>query len=194
MSDGAWLTWAREAGEAIAAAGQWRQPRAFDAAGPEGPTVVRVGTLSKTVGVVGGFVAGPQVVVDVLVNRSRPYIFTTALPPADAAAALAAVAVVRGADGEQRRRRLRRHVDRLVPGWPSPILPLVVGDEQTALDAADALLARGLLVPAIRPPTVAPGTSRLRIALSAAHTDDHLDRLVGALDELDLRHHLGGPT
>ena len=129
-----------------------------------------------------------------LVNRSRPYIFTTALPPADAAAALAAVAVVRGADGEQRRRRLRRHVDRLVPGWPSPILPLVVGDEQTALDAADALLARGLLVPAIRPPTVAPGTSRLRIALSAAHTDDHLDRLVGALDELDLRHHLGGPT
>lgn len=164
------------------------------APGPEGPTVVRVGTLSKTVGVVGGFVAGPQVVVDVLVNRSRPYIFTTALPPADAAAALAAVAVVRGADGEQRRRRLRRHVDRLVPGWPSPILPLVVGDEQTALDAADALLARGLLVPAIRPPTVAPGTSRLRIALSAAHTDDHLDRLVGALDELDLRHHLGGPT
>ena len=77
--------------------------------------------------------------------------------------------------------RLRGHVDRLRAGHPSPILPFVCGDESRALDAALALLELGLLVPAIRPPTVAPGTSRLRVALSAAHTDEQLDRLAAAL-------------
>ncbi len=80
--------------------------------------------------------------------------------------------------------RLRGHVDRLRPGHPSPIVPVVLGDEAAALAAAEALLDRGLLVPAIRPPTVPVGTSRLRVTLSAAHTDAHVDALLAALADL----------
>lgn len=156
-----------------------------------GPTVVHVGTLSKALGALGGVAAGPRALVDILVNRARTSIFTTALPPADAAAALAALGVVAGPEGDALRSRLRCHVDRLAPGWPSPILPVVIGDEQDAVAAAEALLSRGLLVPAIRPPTVAPGTSRLRVALSAAHTDDQVARLADALAELGLADHVG---
>lgn len=153
---------------------------------PDGPTVLRVGTLSKALGAQGGFVAGPRRWVDLLVNRSRPWIFTTALSPADAAAALAALGVLRSPEGDALVTRLRAHVDRLSLGWPSPILPIVVGEEGRALDASAQLLTRGLHVPAIRPPTVPVGTSRLRVALSAAHTPAHLDRLEAALDELGL--------
>jgi 8-amino-7-oxononanoate synthase len=149
-----------------------------------GVTVLRMGTLSKALGSLGGFVAGPRRFVDLLRNRSRPFIFTTAPTPADVAAALAAVRVVRSAEGAALVARLRSHVDRLRPGHPTPIVPVVLGDEATALAAADALLAQGLLVPAIRPPTVPVGTSRLRVALSAAHTDAQVDRLVAALDSL----------
>jgi 8-amino-7-oxononanoate synthase len=155
-----------------------------DLAGVEGLDVLRVLTLSKALGALGGGVAGTRDAVDLVVNRARPYIFTTGLSPADAAAAQAAVGVVRSPEGEQLRRRLRAVVDRLRPGHPSPIVPVVLGDERAALDAAEALLAQGLLVPAIRPPTVAPGTSRLRIALSAAHTDDQVGRLLNALDDI----------
>lgn len=151
-----------------------------------GGALVRVGTLSKALGSLGGFVAASRAVVDLLVNRARPFIFTTAPTPADAAAALAAVEVVRGPEGERLRDTLRRHVARLAPGHPSPILPIVVGGEQAALDAAAALAERGLLVPAIRPPTVAPGSCRLRVALSAAHTDDQVSELAAALADLGL--------
>ncbi len=147
----------------------------------DGTDALRVGTLSKTLGALGGFVTGPRLLTDLLVNRARSYIFTTAPTPADAAAALAAVDVVRSAEGDDRRARLRMLVDRVRRDHPSPIVPVVIGDEGAALAASDALLAQGLLVPAIRPPTVAPGTSRLRIALSAAHTDEQVDRLVRAL-------------
>ena len=143
--------------------------------------VVRVGTLSKTLGALGGFVAGPARYVELIENTARPYIFTTAPSPADTAAALAALAVLQSASGDALVARLRAHVDRLRAGHPSPILPFVCGDEHTALDAPRALLEQGLLVPAIRPPTVAPGTSRLRVALSAAHTDEHIGRLDAAL-------------
>lgn len=148
--------------------------------------VLRVGTLSKTVGSLGGFVAGPRRLTDLLVNRARSYIFTTASTPADAAAALAAVGVITGPEGDELRARLRTNVDQLREGHPSPIVPILCGDEQRALDAATALLDRGLLVPAIRPPTVAPGTSRLRVALSAAHTIDQVRTLRAALAELEL--------
>jgi 7-keto-8-aminopelargonate synthetase-like enzyme len=81
--------------------------------------------------------------------------------------------------------RLRAHVERIAPGHPSPIVPIVLGDEERALAASTRLLdEHGLLVPAIRPPTVAPGTCRLRVALSAAHTDDEVDHLATALSEL----------
>jgi 8-amino-7-oxononanoate synthase len=146
-----------------------------------GVTVLRMGTLSKALGSLGGFVAGPRRYVDLLVNRARPFIFTTAPTPADVAAASAALGVLRSHEGEALVARLRAHVDRLRPGHPSPIVPVVLGDEAAALAAAAALLQRGLLVPAIRPPTVPPGTSRLRVTLSAAHTDAQVDALVAAL-------------
>jgi len=143
--------------------------------------VLRVGTCSKTLASLGGFVAGPARYIELIENAARPYIFTTAPTPADAAAALAALRIWRSPEGGALVARLRAHVDRLRPGHPSPILPFVCGAEQRAVDAAAALLEQGLVVPAIRPPTVAPGTSRLRITMSAAHTDTHLDRLVKAL-------------
>lgn len=159
--------------------------------GPELPAVdglqaVRVGTLSKTLGALGGWVAADDEIVDLLVNRARSFIFTTALTPADTAAGLAALAVLRSPEGAALVARLRSLVDRVQPGHPSPIIPIVLGDEDRAVKAAAALLDRGLLVPAIRPPTVAPGTSRLRIALSAAHTDAMVDDLLAALDALGL--------
>jgi 8-amino-7-oxononanoate synthase len=152
----------------------------------DGVDALRIGTLSKTHGSLGGFVAAPARFTDLLVNRARSYIFTTAPTPADSAAALAATVIVRSHEGDDLRARLRAHVDRLRPGHPSPIIAVVCGDEDRALAAADALLDRGLLVPAIRPPTVAPGTSRLRVTLSAAHTAEQVDRLATALRDLEL--------
>jgi 8-amino-7-oxononanoate synthase len=153
--------------------------------GPEvadvSPGVVRVGTLSKALAATGGFVAASRPIVDLLRNRARTFIFTTAPTPADAAAARAALDIVRSAEGEALRERLQQHVDRVRPGHPSPIVPVVLGAEDRALAASAWLLEQGLHVPAIRPPTVAPGTSRLRIALSAAHTYDQVDRLACAL-------------
>jgi 8-amino-7-oxononanoate synthase len=146
-----------------------------------GAAVLRVGTLSKTLGALGGFVAGPASLVDLIVNRARSYIFTTASTPADAAAALAALRIVRTAEGEVLRARLRDRVDQLRPGHPTPIIPIVIGDEEGAMAASRALLEGGLLVPAIRPPTVPPGTSRLRITLSAAHTREQVERLVSCI-------------
>lgn len=150
---------------------------------PEAPCL-RVGTLSKTLGSLGGFVASNRDFCDLLVNRARPYIFTTASTPADTAAALAALQIVRSAEGDALVERLRGYVERVRPGHPSPIVPVILGEEQAALDASAALADRGFVVPAIRPPTVAAGTSRLRVALSAAHSDEEIDELVKALAEL----------
>jgi 8-amino-7-oxononanoate synthase len=150
-------------------------------------SVVRVGTLSKTLGALGGFAAASRDIVDLLINRARPYIFSTALPPADAAAALSALRILRSSAGDVLERRLAGLVERLVAAGlaqtthPSPIVPVVLGTEQAALDASAALLDRGLWVPAIRPPTVPVGTSRLRVTLSAAHRDGDVDRLIAAL-------------
>ena len=148
-------------------------------------TILRVGTLSKTLGALGGFVAGPRAFIDLMINTARPFIFTTAPTPADSAAALAALRIVRSAEGDALLSRLRRHVERIVPGHPSPIIPIVLGDEQRAVDASRRLLDdHDLLVPAIRPPTVAPGTSRLRVALSAVHEQVDVARLAKALTDL----------
>ena len=148
----------------------------------DGLTLVRVGTLSKTLGSMGGFVAASRNVIDLLVNLARPYIFTTALTPADAAAALAAVEVVQSNEGRELTARLAALVERVAgPGHPSPIIPVILGSEERAQHASAALLEDGLWVPAIRPPTVPVGTSRLRVTLSAAHSDDEVARLCAAL-------------
>jgi 7-keto-8-aminopelargonate synthetase-like enzyme len=146
--------------------------------------IVQVGTMSKTLGALGGFVAASQPMVELLVNRARSYIFTTASSPADAAAALAAIGILGSPEGDKLIRTLRSHVDRIAPGHETPIIPWILGGEAAALDAAAALLERGLLVPAIRPPTVPAGQSRLRIALSASHSDAEIMLLVSTLVEL----------
>ena len=149
-----------------------------------GVKALRVGTLSKFLGAMGGFVAGDRELIDLLINRARPFIFTTACSPADAGAALAAVNLYRSDEGAKLRGRLRDLIELLAPGHQSPIVPVIVGDEHEALKASAALLDRGLFVPAIRPPSVAPGTSRLRVALSAAHTDDQVVSLRSALEDV----------
>ena len=140
-----------------------------------------VGTLSKTLGSVGGFVAGPRQIIDLCRNTARSFIFTTASTPADSAAAEAAIRIVGSPEGAELLGRLRSNVERLRAGHRSPIIPVVVGSEEAALAAADSLLAEGFLVPAIRPPTVAPGTCRLRVAVSAAHDPADVDRLADTL-------------
>jgi 8-amino-7-oxononanoate synthase len=146
--------------------------------------LLRVGTCSKFLGSLGGFVAGPTRYVELVENLGRPYIFTTAPTPADTAATLAALRVLRSPEGAALVARLRANVDRVRAGHPSPIVPFVCGEEERAVAAAAAMLEHGLIVPAIRPPTVAKGTSRLRVTLSAAHSDEHIDRLLAALADV----------
>jgi 8-amino-7-oxononanoate synthase len=153
---------------------------------------VRIGTLSKALGCVGGFVAGSRALIEWLVNRARPYVFSTAGPAAVAAAALAALKVV---DDEPQRREgllaraasLREAL--LAQGWnvgpsASQIIPLAVGEPVRALALAAALRQRGLFVPPIRPPTVPEGKACLRISLTAGHTEEMIGRLLRALGEL----------
>lgn len=146
--------------------------------------VLVVGTLSKALGSLGGFVAGPTPLVDWLRNTARSFIFSTASPPAVIAAAAEALRIMRSPEGDALVAALRANVDRLLPGHPSAVVPIVLGEEARALGVSAALLEDGLLVPAIRPPTVAVGTSRLRVALSAAHSPADVDRLVDALTRL----------
>lgn len=153
--------------------------------GPAIPSsAVIVGTLSKTFGSVGGFLAADQHLIDLCVNTARSFIFTTANSPAEVAAAHAALRIYCSQEGADLRARLRVNVDLLRPGHPSPILPVLLGSEERAMEVSHALLDQGLLVPAIRPPTVAPGTCRLRIAVSAAHEPSDLLQLSSALSEL----------
>lgn len=148
--------------------------------------LLRVGTLSKTLGSLGGFIAGPKRFTELLINKARSFIFTTALTPSDTAAALAALRIVTSTEGERLKERLRDLINRVSPGNPSPIIPIILGSEKRAVQASEQLLEMGLWVPAIRPPTVPQGSSRLRIAISAAHQDDQIDQLVKALAILDI--------
>lgn len=150
-----------------------------------GLEVLHVGTLSKTLGSLGGYVAGSARLIELLINRARTFIFTTGLSPADTAAALAAVRIVQSQEGDQLRARLRSLIDMLRPGHPSAIVPVILGEDAAALAAASELRAAGIHVPAIRPPTVPKGTARLRVALSASHTETMVGRLQDALAKLN---------
>ncbi|MFC5302748.1 8-amino-7-oxononanoate synthase [Azospira restricta] len=159
---------------------------------PADPRVILMGTLGKAAGVAGAFVAADRRVVDWLVNKARAYIFTTAASPILATTVTRSVALIAAAD--DRRAHLQALVAQLRAGvaelrWnllPSEtaIQPLIIGDNHEALRVAGALFERGLWVPAIRPPTVAKGTARLRISLSAAHTEAQVAQLVDALRAL----------
>lgn len=153
---------------------------------------VRLGTLSKALGASGGFVAGSHALIDYLVQRARSYMFSTAPAPASCAAAREALRIV--AQEPQRRQRLLTAAQQVraalrAQGWnvwpgTSQIVPIMVGEPQAALELADALRQRGLWVPAIRPPSVPPGQSCLRISLSYAHSDAMIERLLDALHAL----------
>lgn len=143
--------------------------------------VIRVGTLSKTLGALGGFVAGSSALIDLLINRARTFIFTTGLSPADTAAAKAALEICTSSRGDALRCQLRRWIEMITPAHLTPIVPVILGADGAALAAAEQLLSRGLYVPAIRPPTVPLGTARLRIALSARHSLAMVSRLKEAL-------------
>ncbi|MGZ3497745.1 MAG: aminotransferase class I/II-fold pyridoxal phosphate-dependent enzyme [Vulcanimicrobiaceae bacterium] len=151
--------------------------------------VVVMGTLGKAAGAAGGFIAGPERLIDLLVNAARTFIFDTAPPPPIAFAARVAVMLAR--TGDEKRARLHAKVARLRAGLRtlglpthdnlSPVVPVLVGNERRALEVAKLCLERGILAPAVRPPTVPPGTSRLRISVRADHTDEQIDRLIEAL-------------
>ena len=152
---------------------------------------IQMGTLGKALGAAGGFVAGSRRLVDLLVNRARSFIFSTASAPASAAAAEAGIQLVAGPEGAARNQRLWALVDALKnalirSGWPpglvrSPIIPLVVGDEGTAVNLAAALREAGYFVPAIRFPTVARGGARLRVTISASHQLEELSQFAAAV-------------
>jgi 7-keto-8-aminopelargonate synthetase-like enzyme len=174
---------------------------------------IQMGTLGKALGASGGYICGSRALIDYLVNCARSFIFSTAPVPAAAAAATAAVNFVQSTAGEERRHSLwqrlaelrslfderaksqstrtssnkssdnerRPHNSRL-----GPIVPLPIGDETKAVETAAALGERGILIPAIRYPTVARGSARLRLTLSAAHTQAEIERLVSTLGALNL--------
>jgi len=155
---------------------------------------LRMGTLSKSFGVAGAYVASSRAVCELLVNRARPLIFSTALPPALACAAVAALRILAGSEGDERRARLWSSVRRFAAGLQSvgiparddsPIFPVVLGSPERAVSVAAQLRASGILAKAIRPPTVPAGTSRVRFALSASHTQAHIDAALAAIRASD---------
>jgi len=152
---------------------------------------VLIGTLGKAVGTSGAFVAGPQILMDYLVQKARTYIYTTAMPPAIADATVASLDLIEQDD--ERRAHLRDLIEHFRRGaanlgyqlMPSdtPIQPIMVGDNWSALALSKALEEKGLLVTAIRPPTVPEGEARLRVTLSAAHARADVDRLLAGLSD-----------
>ena len=150
---------------------------------------VQMGTLSKALGASGGYICGSRTLVEWLINRARSFIYSTAPPPAIAAAALAAVDFLASPEGEELRLLLWERIrlmQKLLPrtgleledvATRSAIFPLIVGDEKAALDLAAALKSKGFLVPAIRYPTVAKGAARLRITVTAAHKASQIEAL-----------------
>ena len=149
----------------------------------------KLGTLSKAIGCLGGYLCGSQSLIDHVLNFGRAYMFSTALPSSLLAAATASVEIIQSLTKERsdlRRRSKEVRINLRRAGWQvlgddSPILPIVLGDERTVIDLSANLQSAGLFVPAIRPPTVPVGTSRLRISLSCEHTEEQIERLVATL-------------
>ena len=160
------------------------------------PHLVYVGTLGKAAGVSGAFVAAHATVIDWMVQRARPYIYTTAAAPALAHALLTSLDIITSPEGQERRSQLQRHIQRfqntpLLDHWKrltssTAVQPLIIGSNPDVMRAAGALQAQSLWVTAIRAPTVPEGSARLRITFSAAHTDDQVTRLIDALHALRL--------
>jgi 8-amino-7-oxononanoate synthase len=162
---------------------------ALDHFGLDSPHIAYVGTLGKAAGVSGAFVAGSEELIELLIQRARAYIYTTASPPPLAAALMKSVELMQAEDWRRRRlielsarisRRLELRRWRLLPSQTA-IQPLIVGENSETVALSGALATEGILVPAIRPPTVPKGSARLRISLSAAHTQADVDLLIDTL-------------
>jgi 8-amino-7-oxononanoate synthase len=155
---------------------------------------VLVGTLGKSFGTFGAFVAGSEALIETLIQYSRSYIYTTALPPAIAAATLVSLKIVR--EESWRRDKLARLIARFRRGAEqiglqlaqsnTPIQPVLINNDEKVMQVGQKLRAAGFLVGAIRPPTVPVGTGRLRITFSADHSEEQVDKLIAALDSLNL--------
>jgi 8-amino-7-oxononanoate synthase len=174
---------------------------------------IQMGTLGKAAGAAGGFICGSRRLIELLVNRARTFVFSTAPTPSSAAAATAGIRFVQSSEGETRRAQLWARVDQLKNGlvtqasrqarsglspaklerasakWELPlirsaIIPLIVGPEAVAMEMAAALRERGIFIPAVRYPSVARGRARLRLTVTAAHSMDDVKQLLGTLDSL----------
>lgn len=153
---------------------------------------ILIGTLGKAFGTFGAFVAGGEELIETLIQKARTYIYTTALPPAIAQATRASLKLMR--QESWRREHLHQLVARFragvqqlglaLPSSPTPIQPLIVGEAAKAVALSEALMQRGILISAIRPPTVPEGSARLRITLSALHSEAQVDRLLEALSDV----------
>lgn len=152
--------------------------------------LIQMGTLSKALGTIGGYVVGSRSLIDYLINTSRSFIYTTAPPSSMAAAAQAAINIIQS--DPDRRTRLWQNRDQLYQGLKamgfqltntqSPILPIILSDPQLALAMSTRLLEHGIYIPAIRPPTVPKGTSRLRLTVTSEHTSAQIETALTALD------------
>lgn len=161
--------------------------------GVSSPRIIYMATLGKAAGVVGAFVAGEAVLIESLIQNVRTYVYTTAAPPMLAAASLASLYLIE--TESWRRARLDELISKLRSGlhlkrWhlansSTPIQPLIIGSNEEALDVSERLLECGILVPAIRPPTVPKGAARLRISLSASHTVEDVTRLTQAINGIE---------
>lgn len=166
------------------------QGRGSAALFPDARIPLQIGTLSKALGGYGGYLCASRAVIDLVKTRARTFVYSTALPPASAAAAIAALDVI-AAEPElcgrplHKARRFTRALD--LPEAQSAIVPVIVGDAAAALDASAMLEREGYLVTAIRPPTVPRGTARLRVTFSAQHTDEDVDRLAALVGSLSCR-------
>ncbi len=162
-----------------------------DQLGLAGGVDIHMGTLSKALGVSGGYVCGGRRLIELLVNRARSFIYSTAPSPAVAAAGCAAVEWMLSPAGEKRRQQLRQNLAQFATEMPalfsgerkvqSAIVPVIVGKAEAALEAAQLLADKGFLVPAIRFPTVARDAARLRVTLSARHTPKQISALCAVL-------------
>lgn len=184
---GAWLMVDEAHATGLFGANRRGVAEAFELAGR---VEIQMGTLGKALGSAGGYICGSRALIELLINRARTFLFSTAPVPAATAAAKAAIEVVRSAEGEELRTRLWARVDQLKNGlvggpWKlpvvqSPIIPIVIGDEARAMEVAAQFRSRGILIPAVRHPTVARGQARLRLTVSAAHTPEDVQEFLHA--------------
>ncbi|HEX3717644.1 MAG TPA: 8-amino-7-oxononanoate synthase [Verrucomicrobiae bacterium] len=150
---------------------------------------IQMGTLGKAFGSSGGYICGSRPLIDCLINRARPFVFTTAPVPAAAAAAAAGVRLAQSDVGEKRRNQLWANVAQIcrhIESKGSAIIPIMVGDEQKAAQLAAMLRERGVFIPAIRFPTVSRGQARLRLTVTAAHTREDIEQLLTVLRSVNL--------